>query len=115
MKTLSLTALFITSMFVYSAPATAQAYSNTPLTTELLKQRLDAQLNRTKQFLAYDQQQAEIYAANFAQYQKRQAAALQQMMQQAQQQREMILKRQEKQQQIILDQFSKFQVSQDKP
>ena len=125
-----LTSLLLTSCFIISLPAHAQTannaqyqtkYSNhmmssrapNPITEEVLKKRLDAQIAMMKRRLAFDKKQADVYAANFTRYQKQQADALKQMMAQAEKLRQFTIKRLEMQQQHILKQFSKYQVAKD--
>jgi len=123
-KTLSST-LIIGCLLALSLPANAQTmpYQHNkqmqryqapqPLTEDVLKQRLNFQLNFTKHQMLIDKKLADDYAIRFARAQKQQADALDKMMDQADKQRLYTLKRLEMQQQIILDQFSKFQISQD--
>jgi len=84
-----------------------------PLTEDVLKQRLNFQLNFTKHQMFIDKKLADDYAARFARAQKQQADALAKIMDQADKRRLYALQRLEMQQQLILDQFSKFQISQD--
>jgi len=84
-----------------------------PITEEVLKKRLDAQLTMAKKQMAFDKQQADVYAANFARFQKQQANALHKMMAQAEKQRQFNIKRLEFQQQNIVAQFAKYQVAKD--
>lgn len=134
MKYLVLSTIIATSALIISLPSQAQvqqpfhqqyhqnvpkqirhyqAPKRHPLTEEIIKKRFGHQLAITKRQMAVDKKQAEVYAANFARYQKAQAEALKQMMAQSEKQRQMIIKRLEIQQQILLEQFSKVQISKD--
>lgn len=84
------------------------------MSEELLKQQLIAQHSFIKHQMAIDKKLADAYAEKFARHQKQQAEALSQMMDQAEKQREYALRRLEMQQLLILDRFSKFQISQDR-
>jgi len=84
-----------------------------PITEDILKQRLNAQLMFTKQQLAFDKKQADLYAANFAKYQKQQASALKKIMDTAEQQRQYTINVLEIQQHRIIQQFTKFQIAND--
>lgn len=97
----------------YSHPV-GQQMAFKPMTEKVLKNRLDFQIAISKRQMALDKKQADVYAANFAQFQKQQANALKQMLLRAEKQRQLTLSKMETQQQYILNQFSKQHIAQNK-